>query len=123
MLCRAARSRAAGWGCSAESSRRAVGRWLSDWPARWVAPAGPAAGWSEGWIGAGPAAPAVAAAGPVGSPGWSSAPGHRRRQGRRSEEHTSELQSLMRISYAVFCLKKKKLKQQMLNTKNKVGLN
>src|SRR3546814_10916381 len=28
-------------------------------------------------------------------------------QGRRSEEHTSELQSLMRISYAVFCLKKK----------------
>src|SRR3546814_7055436 len=32
--------------------------------------------------------------------------------GDRSEEHTSELQSLMRISYAVFCLKKK-------NTKNK----
>src|SRR3546814_3329229 len=31
---------------------------------------------------------------------------------KRSEEHTSELQSLMRISYAVFCLKKKK------NTKN-----
>src|SRR3546814_7022805 len=30
----------------------------------------------------------------------------------RSEEHTSELQSLMRISYAVFCLKKKKLKKQ-----------
>src|SRR3546814_1026113 len=30
---------------------------------------------------------------------------------RRSEEHTSELQSLMRISYAVFCLKKKKRKQ------------
>src|SRR3546814_5444851 len=29
----------------------------------------------------------------------------------RSEEHTSELQSLMRISYAVFCLKKKKAKQ------------
>src|SRR3546814_5547288 len=29
--------------------------------------------------------------------------------GRRSEEHTSELQSLMRISYAVFCLKKKNL--------------
>src|SRR3546814_6738129 len=32
--------------------------------------------------------------------------------GRRSEEHTSELQSLMRISYAVFCLKKKKKKQK-----------
>src|SRR3546814_3551775 len=30
----------------------------------------------------------------------------------RSEEHTSELQSLMRISYAVFCLKKKKKKKQ-----------
>src|SRR3546814_8864272 len=30
----------------------------------------------------------------------------------RSEEHTSELQSLMRISYAVFCLKKKKHKQK-----------
>src|SRR3546814_4588459 len=39
--------------------------------------------------------------------------GEHRRDGRfthpdRSEEHTSELQSLMRISYAVFCLKKKK---------------
>src|SRR3546814_4902595 len=31
-----------------------------------------------------------------------------RSEARRSEEHTSELQSLMRISYAVFCLKKKK---------------
>src|SRR3546814_1356684 len=38
-------------------------------------------------------------------------PGARLRTGdRRSEEHTSELQSLMRISYAVFCLKKKKNK-------------
>src|SRR3546814_2768175 len=32
----------------------------------------------------------------------------------RSEEHTSELQSLMRISYAVFCLKKKKSKDMTL---------
>src|SRR3546814_1925222 len=32
------------------------------------------------------------------------------RRCRRSEEHTSELQSLMRISYAVFCLKKKRTK-------------
>src|SRR3546814_4794685 len=32
----------------------------------------------------------------------------------RSEEHTSELQSLMRISYAVFCLKKKKKKHKNL---------
>src|SRR3546814_7342914 len=40
----------------------------------------------------------------------------------RSEEHTSELQSLMRISYAVFCLKKKKIHNQKpiqrANTKN-----
>src|SRR3546814_3174543 len=35
----------------------------------------------------------------------------------RSEEHTSELQSLMRISYAVFCLKKKN-KKHILNTTN-----
>src|SRR3546814_5442075 len=34
----------------------------------------------------------------------------------RSEEHTSELQSLMRISYAVFCLKKKKKKQEKHTT-------
>src|SRR3546814_18405822 len=40
---------------------------------------------------------------------WSTA---RRPGPRRSEEHTSELQSLMRISYAVFCLKKKKLASQ-----------
>src|SRR3546814_1850547 len=44
---------------------------------------------------------------------YRSRPSPRRRSGegaercRRSEEHTSELQSLMRISYAVFCLKKK----------------
>src|SRR3546814_6788587 len=36
----------------------------------------------------------------------------------RSEEHTSELQSLMRISYAVFCLKKKKKKMNK-STKDK----
>src|SRR3546814_4737222 len=38
---------------------------------------------------------------------------------RRSEEHTSELQSLMRISYAVFCLKKKKNNKQQKTTKIK----
>src|SRR3546814_5060359 len=38
------------------------------------------------------------------------------RAGMRSEEHTSELQSLMRISYAVFCLKKKKKNNNTLNT-------
>src|SRR3546814_4023622 len=39
----------------------------------------------------------------------------------RSEEHTSELQSLMRISYAVFCLKKKKTKS-ITSTSNTVTL-
>src|SRR3546814_2092541 len=39
--------------------------------------------------------------------------------GGRSEEHTSELQSLMRISYAVFCLKKKKKNNNKDNTKPK----
>src|SRR3546814_10774870 len=41
----------------------------------------------------------------------------------RSEEHTSELQSLMRISYAVFCLKKKKTQNQKLQnyTRNKLA--
>src|SRR3546814_4114180 len=34
---------------------------------------------------------------------------------RRSEEHTSELQSLMRISYAVFCLKKKKKTMSLIS--------
>src|SRR3546814_4488113 len=46
------------------------------------------------------------------------------RMGRRSEEHTSELQSLMRISYAVFCLKKKKqlniTKTKKTNNINKI---
>src|SRR3546814_6036028 len=37
---------------------------------------------------------------------------------RRSEEHTSELQSLMRISYAVFCLKKKTQQPEIKNHSN-----
>src|SRR3546814_2531433 len=45
------------------------------------------------------------------------APVDRARSRKRSEEHTSELQSLMRISYAVFCLKKKK-ETQYLTTHN-----
>src|SRR3546814_19311500 len=40
-----------------------------------------------------------------------------RRADERSEEHTSELQSLMRISYAVFCLKKKKKHKYLKNKK------
>src|SRR3546814_10649661 len=43
--------------------------------------------------------------------GWPTPP--RSRVWTRSEEHTSELQSLMRISYAVFCLKKKKNQQKI----------
>src|SRR3546814_6729236 len=42
---------------------------------------------------------------------------------RRSEEHTSELQSLMRISYAVFCLKKKKTQKKRQNNNLKITLN
>src|SRR3546814_15435906 len=42
------------------------------------------------------------------------------RAGLRSEEHTSELQSLMRISYAVFCLKKKKDHQYSLHCTTKL---
>src|SRR3546814_1441932 len=40
--------------------------------------------------------------------------------GHRSEEHTSELQSLMRISYAVFCLKKKKNNRQPSTSQQQV---
>src|SRR3546814_9250769 len=39
----------------------------------------------------------------------------------RSEEHTSELQTLMRISYAVFCLKKKKTKIHQIHKKLQTG--
>src|SRR3546814_2470262 len=53
-------------------------------------------------------------------PPWQAAP----RYNARSEEHTSELQSLMRISYAVFCLKKKKNdKKQTSNTQTKISIN
>src|SRR3546814_4753199 len=58
-----------------------------------------------------PGTSAVAAmTGPDTPPGWSYNPSAwtQRLPIIRSEEHTSELQSLMRISYAVFCLKKKK---------------
>src|SRR3546814_6171625 len=54
--------------------------------------------------------PAGAAVPPHDPPQDDAAGSARRAQG-RSEEHTSELQSLMRISYAVFCLKKKTSKQ------------
>src|SRR3546814_4377038 len=44
----------------------------------------------------------------------------RRRASCRSEEHTSELQSLMRISYAVFCLKKKNYTSYSLLQKHEI---
>src|SRR3546814_2229533 len=56
-----------------------------------------------------PQSPEAGGSSPATSKGW------RMRGGKsaiRSEEHTSELQSLMRISYAVFCLKKKKDKTE-----------
>src|SRR3546814_6457176 len=45
----------------------------------------------------------------------------RRSRTARSEEHTSELQSLMRISYAVFCLKKKKTTHHNTNYSNLIN--
>src|SRR3546814_19436195 len=48
--------------------------------------------------------------------GWREAADLRRRSSPRSEEHTSELQSLMRISYAVFCLKKQTHKDNTTQT-------
>src|SRR3546814_4503516 len=54
---------------------------------------------------------------PMRSPSSSSA----RKSSSRSEEHTSELQSLMRISYAVFCLnKKKEISLRTLTTDSKI---
>src|SRR3546814_9430879 len=71
------------------------------WPTIAQSPASGDLGCIESW--AGPAAPQV------DEPRGAARPSARcDGPGRRSEEHTSELQSLMRISYAVFCLKKKK---------------
>src|SRR3546814_8095129 len=77
---------------------------------------------------------AVASAGPANAPIRHAAPGDRppclsppfpaktrnaeNPRAARSEEHTSELQSLMRISYAVFCLKKKIITKQTTPTKH-----
>src|SRR3546814_9507824 len=67
--------------------------------------------WWAAWCGGGCAIPARAR---QRSNRWL----NRRRLRRRSEEHTSELQSLMRISYAVFCLKKKNETQYETPTHN-----
>src|SRR3546814_5617253 len=49
---------------------------------------------------------------------WFAAEAVRRMAEERSEEHTSELQSLMRISYAVFCLKTQKIKRKLVRSLN-----
>src|SRR3546814_3777012 len=55
---------------------------------------------------------------PVFRSGWATPP---RMQGVRSEEHTSEIQSLMRISYAVFCFTKKiTMKHPQLHQKHNI---
>src|SRR3546814_9717440 len=48
------------------------------------------------------------------TPNWAATETATRALSRRSEEHTSEHQSLMRISYAAFCQKKKKVKMHLL---------
>src|SRR3546814_7994227 len=58
---------------------------------------------------------APSASRPAATPAIASSPRHGAQWQVRSEEHTSELQSLMRISYAVFCLKKKIIDYQYLN--------
>src|SRR3546814_6130356 len=75
--------------------------------------AGEDAGWRS-WGKRGVAGGADGGAGPVAVAGAGAA--RRRPAAVRSEEHTSELQSLMRISYAVFCLKKKKIHNTYKNT-------
>src|SRR3546814_6632702 len=90
--------------CSPSTENCAIGLWQSlheSWLRWWIEPSQ----WSRGppvwqprqlsvWVLIGVPPSLVKA---MIAPGWS---------GFRSEEHTSELQSLMRISYAVFCLKK-----------------
>src|SRR3546814_6474863 len=76
----------------------------------------------------GPAAASGAGAAPRdrGGPAGDPRDPHRDQRGdrrRRSEEHTSELQSLMRISYAVFCLKKKTKQPQDNNQRPKPRTN
>src|SRR3546814_8244023 len=61
------------------------------------------------WLPLGPGAAAGSGSGSICDTAAASAFSGAAELVRRSEEHTSELQSLMRISYAVFCLKKKKI--------------
>src|SRR3546814_3644041 len=73
-----------------------------------TAPTPISAGWPNSRAAAEPSARGDATRPPEGKGDQRDVKGiSRRADDRRSEEHTSELQSLMRISYAVFCLKKK----------------
>src|SRR3546814_7563254 len=65
-------------------------------------------GWASGELGMANSRNALAPSGAIN-----------RKLAMRSEDHTSELQSLMRISYAVFCLKKKKKEKENEITDNK----
>src|SRR3546814_5986126 len=71
-----------------------------------------------------PRAPAISVALALAPRGSCQCRRRKRAHPQRSEEHTSELQSLMRISYAVFCLKKKKiLKTTKVHTIIRIDLN
>src|SRR3546814_6025318 len=68
--------------------------------------------WGTGACRTGAGRTGTAHRGPGRGPGHAGGPHGRNDGALRSEEHTSELQSLMRISYAVFCLKKTKYKKK-----------
>src|SRR3546814_2588032 len=62
---------------------------------------------AEAWASSADACPSAVPIGAAAAVPWLAIPSEPDVKEVRSEEHTSELQSLMRISYAVFCLKKK----------------
>src|SRR3546814_4579834 len=70
--------------------------------------------WPRAGVPANPGAWLTAAAKRRAIDGFRRSAMQERKHAERSEEHTSELQSLMRISYAVFCLKKNKTKEHIL---------
>src|SRR3546814_3421408 len=89
--------------CSSDLPERAGGR----------GPAVAADRWADGWRHAGVKAGVWNRGFGIGTSGFAL-----NSDESRSEEHTSELQSLMRISYAVFCLKKKKMTKNKTDSKN-----
>src|SRR3546814_10562115 len=109
-LCAASSSGAPGSSCSARTLRlRPSTIACAQRSARWLRVSGAAsAGWPVGSLGA--FMPAIVLQARVRRILGHGTSGDKRARARRSEEHTSELQSLMRISYAVFCLKKKTIK-------------